>query len=77
MENYKLKFALFAGLIGLSFAAGNQVDRNGNVFISGEDNQVNGKHNVFNGNKNVVTGNSNVIFGDGNIVNGASNYIQG
>ena len=77
MENYKLKFALFAGLIGLSLAAGNQVDRNGNVFISGEDNQVNGKHNVFNGNKNVVTGNSNVIFGDGNIVNGGSNYIQG
>lgn len=77
MENYKLKFALLAGMIGMSLAAGNQVDRNGNVFISGEDNQVNGKNNVFNGNKNVVKGNSNVIFGDGNIVNGASNVIRG
>lgn len=38
MENYKLKFALFAGLIGMSYAAGNQVDRNGNVFIFGGQN---------------------------------------
>jgi len=37
MENNKLKFVLLAGLISLSYA-GAHVDKNGNLFVSGEDN---------------------------------------